>query len=157
MGSIYTTENINGHIFFDKGKPKVSVAGMKDFTVTYVKMTINRTVAVGNYNGVVKLTLRQSPLKNSSGSFSSAVLSTKANTTLVWNYQKYGTTTTITGNDGDSVCKFIESFLKDSSMNSLCMYNGEKSVSSTWKYCSANYAGATKFTLEFKVKAEVEL
>ena len=130
---------------------------MTDFEVTYVKMTLNRTVATGAYNEVIKLTLRQSPLKSSSGSFSSAVLSTKANSTLTWNYQKYGSTTTITGSNGDAVCKFIETFLKDSSMNSLCMYNGEKSVSSKWKYCSANYAGATKFTLEFKVNATIEL
>ena len=51
-----------GHIFFGKGKPNVKGDKVTSFKVTYVKMTLDRTIHVGNYNKDVPATMRQSNL-----------------------------------------------------------------------------------------------
>lgn len=58
-----TKQNI-GHIFFGKGKPKIKEDKVLSFKVTYVKMTLDRTIHVGNYSKDVPATMRQSNLSS---------------------------------------------------------------------------------------------
>jgi len=149
-----------GH-FFPADGCKINIGGGKilGFTVTYVKIVINRTR--GGYSGsTITGKLRQSNLISSfkngvyRGMRYSDVVLNGAEFVFSWN--PIGQNTVLESSDQNSdLCKFIQTFLSDSSVNSICLFNGEGSAGGA-DY-SKNYGSCNSFTIEIKGNKTIQL
>lgn len=146
--------------FFPNSGSKMSVGSgnIIGFTVTHVKIQMNR--AGGGYqSSTIEGHLRQGNLINSykDGVFNRARYSDISLNSAEYVFSWLGQgNTTILEDRGGALCSFIQTFLNDSNMNSLCLHNTENNVGSSGEW-SNNYGSCTSFQILVEGTRTVQL
>lgn len=148
--------------FFPNSGKKMSVKSgdenVINFTVTHVKIQMNR--ASGGYqSATIEGHLRQGNLINSykDGIFNRARYSDISLNSAEYVFSWLGQgQTTVLEDRGGTLCSFIQTFLNDNNMNSLCLHNGESQVGSS-KQWSNNYGSCTSFQILVEGTKTVQL
>lgn len=72
-----------------------------------------------------------------------------------FNWLPQSQTTVLEGSgENHALCKFIQTFLSDGNVNSLCIYNGETSSYGGW---SSNYGSCTSFNIEVRGEKTLQM